>query len=476
MGDDLFHMIAMPLILAAQVALSPCHLEGVTGTVECGRFGVWENRDARKGRQIDLNVIVLRATGGREPDPLFALAGGPGQAPSTLTKFFATTFAKVREHRDIVLLDLRGTGESHSLSCPELATPGPDGTLDDNWLSLIQVRACRARLERDADLRLYTTEIAMADLDEVRAALGYERINLYGTSYGTRAAQVYMRDFPKRVRTVTMKGVLPQSVAAPSTHAADAERAWRALVTRCHADQACRAAYPNLDADFRSVIARLTKAPAVVEAESGDGRVKVTLTRGLFGEAFRNTLYGPESAARAPAMIAALAQGDYSAIAQLAYQTRMLTSSKEVSAGFFLSVSCTEDVPFISFEKAARDAATTFGGDYRLRQQRQACQEWPRSDRPRGRGHPVTSTAPALLFSGDQDPVTPYAGAEEVAKHLVNGRHVLVSNNGHAFGSLGQCGRQLIAEFIEAGSAARLDASCATRIPALPFVIDKRTP
>lgn len=463
------------LVLGAQIATTPCVVEGVTGDVQCARYAVFEDRAAKSGRKIDLDITVLRATERpRERDPLFVLAGGPGQAASRLADYLARTFAEIRRHRDIVLVDLRGTGSSHSLACPELATPRQDGTLDDDWLPPDGVRRCRERLERNANLRLYTTEIAMADLDEVRAALGYGEINLYGTSYGTRAAQVYMRDFPRHVRSATLKGVVAQSTTAPATHAVDGERAWQGLVARCRADAACRAAYPRLDTDFRSVIARLEKSPATVVASGQDGRaVRLTLSRGLFGEAFRNVLYDPRLAARAPAMVFAFARGDFSPIADIAYLTRILTGS-EISAGFFLSVTCTEDVPYLDFGAASKAAASTFGGDYRLQQQRRACDLWPRGRLMQPRGAAVTSIAPVLLLSGEQDPVTPPERAEEVADHLPNGRHVIVQNNGHALGSFAKCGERLMAALIEAKSVATLDVSCASGIPPVPFVIEER--
>ncbi len=468
-------MILQAIAVATQLALAPCTVDGVTGDVRCGRHRVWEDRDAKKGRQIELSVIVLRPTDGqREPDPLFVLAGGPGQAPSQIARFSSTLFADIRRQRDIVLVDLRGTGQSHPLTCPEIAEVPASGVFDADWLPPAAVKRCRERLERDADLRLYTTEIAMADLDEVRAALGYEQINLYGTSYGTRAAQIYMRDFPQRARTVTLKGVVSQSLTMPATHALDAERAWQRLVARCAAEVACRDAYPNLDADFRSVVRRLEQTGVPVEAKAGDSRlVKVRLTRGLFGEAFRNVLYSPAAAARAPAMVAALARGDYSPIAQMAFLTRTLTGS-ELSAGFFLSVTCTEDIPFIALEEAHTLAAQTFGGDYRLRQQRFACEFWPQGRAPRQRGQPVRSEVPVLLFSGDQDPVTPPSQGDEVLKYLPNGRHIVAANNGHAFGSLQGCGERLMAEFIASKAAAGLDASCASSIPPVPFDVEKR--
>jgi pimeloyl-ACP methyl ester carboxylesterase len=335
------------------------------------------------------------------------------------------------------------------------------------------ISRCRSRLESKADLRLYTTEIAMADLDDVRSALGYEQVNLYGTSYGTRAAQIYMRDFPARVRTVTLKGVVPQSMTMPATHAPDAERAWNDLVKRCSADAECRAAVPTLDADFRSVITRLDRSPVTIDTTWNGRPAQLTLTRGLFGESFRNVLYNPALAARAPSIVKALTRSDYSPVAQVALQTRTLAGSDDFSAGFFLSVSCTEDVPFVDMKTAADAARSTFGGDFRLEQQRRACALWPRGTTSPTRGQPVRSDVPVLLFSGEHDPVTPPAGAAEVAKHLSRGRHVVVANNGHAFGSLAECGQRLIAEFIAEKSAATLDISCASQIPPVPFQIER---
>jgi len=473
--ESLSRSILPALTVAMQLALEPCMVEGIAGDVLCGHQRVWEDRDAKKGRQIELSVIVLRATESpREPDPLFVLAGGPGQAASQIARFSATLFSEIRRHRDIVLVDLRGTGRSHPLACPEIAEVPAGGVFDADWLPPVALKRCRERLEREANLALYTTEIAMADLDEVRAALGYEQINLYGTSYGSRAAQIYMRDFPQHARTVTLKAVVSPSLAMPATHAVDGERAWQRLVERCAADVTCRTRYPRLDDDFRSIIHALERKPAVVDAKTSDGRaVKVTLTRGLFGEAFRNALYSPAGAARAPAMVTTMARGDYSPIAETVLLTRTLTGS-EVSAGFFLSVTCTEDVPRIDVARADAAAAGTFGGNYRLQQQRRACDLWVSGRTPRQLGEPVRSQVPALLFSGDQDPVTPPSQGEAVVKYLPNGRHIVVSNNGHAFGSLQGCGEKLMAEFIATKSATQLDATCASSIPPVPFVVEKQ--
>ena len=175
-------MITAVALLLTQIVLTPCTVDGVTGPAHCGTYRVWENRETKRGRQLSLSVIVLDAvTSERKPDPLVFLQGGPGDAPSFNARFYSRVFAKVRETRDLVLIDLRGTGKSNPLTCPELRQPDKSGILSADILDLTALQACRARLEKNADLSLYTTEIAVDDLDEVRQALGYKQINLYGT-------------------------------------------------------------------------------------------------------------------------------------------------------------------------------------------------------------------------------------------------------------------------------------------------------
>src|SRR5262249_16838958 len=130
-----------------------------------------------------------------------------------------------------------------------------------DMLDVHGVSACLARLQKIADLKLYTTEIAVDDLDEVREALGYPQINIYGTSYGTRVAQVYMRRHPTALRTVSMKGIVPPSLAAPSTHSRSGEQAWQQLVTRCATNDECARNYPKLRDDLGTLLHRLEAQP-----------------------------------------------------------------------------------------------------------------------------------------------------------------------------------------------------------------------
>lgn len=463
-------------LLAAQVtlALSPCKIDGVAGEVKCGAHSVRENREARVGNVhfVGISVIVLSALEpDKLPDPFFMLAGGPGDAPSFNARFFSRVFHDIRRKRDIVLVDLRGTGKSSPLFCPELSKPGDDGVLDANLLSVPAVRACRARLEKNRDLRMYTTEIAVDDLEEVRQRLGYGPINLYGTSYGSRVAQVYMRRYPKSIRAVAMKGIVPPSMAAPEDHAKAGDDAWRSIVARCKNDAACNERYPLVDIEFRDLLKRLEANPVMTLPASQQRPAQtIRVSRGLFAEAFRNVLYTPEGSAQAPKLVHSLVNGDDRGIVETALAGRNLLGGDRLSAGFFLSVSCTEDVPFLS-KNADALTAGTFGGNYRLEQQRAACKEWPRGTVSADHRQPTRSAIPTLLLSGEFDPVTPPSGAEDVSRGLSNGRHVVIRNNGHPIGNAESCIAKMIGQFLDRASVEGLDAGCAATIPAVPFVI-----
>ena len=459
--------------LAVQVALAPCKLEGVPGEARCGSHKVWEDRDAKKGRQIDLSIIVLDALEpNKKPDPFFMLQGGPGDAPSFNARFYSRVFHDIRRSRDLVLVDLRGTGKSAPLVCPELAKPGSDGIFDSNLLSVPAVKACRMRLETNANLRLYSTEIVVDDLEEVRQVLGYGPINLYGTSYGSRVAQVYMRRHPKSLRAVSMKGVVPASMAMPETHAKAGEDAWRSLVARCAKDENCSETYPEADAEFRQLLTRIEKRSPVLTLPAGPNRPAATIriSRGLFAESFRNVLYTPEGAAQASKLIRQLLKGDDRSLTETALSGRTVLGGDRLAAGFFLSVTCTEDVPYLSKDADAK-AEGTFGGNYRLEQQRAACREWTRGTVSAAHRQPTTSAVPTLLLSGEVDPVTPPAGGDEVRRGLPNGRHIVIRNNGHPIGNAERCIGAMIGQFLDRASADNIDERCAAANPAPPFLL-----
>ena len=458
------------------ITLTPCEPRGIPGPAKCGTFQVFENRATRKGRKININVIVLPATGDkREPDPVFYFAGGPGSGASEDAPGITQLFAKVREHRDLVFVDQRGTGQSSRLDCTFYDAKNPQSYLE-YFFPLEDVRKCRAELETKADLTLYTTTIAMDDIDEVRAALGYDKINLFGGSYGTRAAMVYLRQHPKSVRTVMLQGVSPTNMYLPSDYPVQTERALQGVLAECAADEACNKAFPNIKSEARAVLDRLIKGPVDTEFQvSGvPGPIKVTLSRNLAGEAIRYMLYSPGGAARVPLVLHQAAEGNFGPLAQIAFRFRR-TLVGTGSNGMYLTVTCAEDIPWVKRSEAESKgfAQNTFLGDYRLQQQREACALWPRAKVDGDYFKPVRSDVPVLILTGEWDPVTPPANGDFVMRTFPNSLHIVVPHGAHGLGGLDglDCIERLVTEFVERGSNKGLDTSCVKNVRRRGFVL-----
>ncbi len=446
--------------VASDVDWERCELAGYSGPALCARFEVYENRIERSGRRIRLRVAVLPARGDdREPDPIVILAGGPGQPATDLADFAAATLAPLTRTRDIVLVDQRGTGGSNALSCALADEDDPQSFLR-GLFPPDRIRACRETLESRADLRYYTTPLAMDDLDEVRARLGYDQVNLYGTSYGTRAAQVYMRRHPGHVRAVVLSGVVPLQFRMPLYHARYAQRAADGLLERCAGEPECAEAYPDLAERFRSLVERLDRRPAmatIADPVTGEP-VALRLDRYAFASTIRFMLYSPWNARRIPEYVhRAEAEGDVGPILSMAVSIRRALAGA-VNVGMHLAITCTEDVALIDPAAIPRETEGTFLGDARVRQQMEACEGWPEGWLPEGYHQPIRSDVPTLMISGEFDPVTPPMTTERVAPWLANGRVITVPGGGHSNGF--DCVNGLIVRFIQAGSAEDLDTSC----------------
>lgn len=467
---------AVPAASSSSVAglvVEPCTLPGVQGPARCGTLEVWENRAARSGRRIPIRFVVIPGTEtGPAREALTYLAGGPGSAATNAAGWITSSFGPSREGRDVLLVDQRGTGGSYPLHCGLYGSSGDAASFLGAFMPAEGVRACVPELERKADLAHYTSDPAADDLDEVRAALGYERLDLFGASYGTRTALVYMRRHPERVRSAILLGVVPTDASSPLDFARDADRALYGVVAECEAEAACRAAFPELRANLRRSLERLAHGPVEVEVvnpATGEP-VRFPFTRDLYAEGMRYLLYGVGTSGLIPVMVQHAARGDFGPIAEFALDRRM----NMVNAGshaVFLAVTCAEDVPFADPAEGARRAAGTFLGDYRLRDQRAACAEWPRAPIDPGFRGPVVSDAPTLILSGQWDPVTPPSGGEQVARHLRNSLHVVVPSGAHGFGGLenASCVDRLMNDFVRAASVAALDTSCVGTIRRRPF-------
>jgi pimeloyl-ACP methyl ester carboxylesterase len=461
---------------AVSISLSPCEVsgtnEGVKEKVRCGTFEVFEDRNRKSGRKIGLKIVVFPATGqDKAADPLFYIPGGPGSSATEDAPFVAQQFARIREHRDLVFVDQRGTGGSNPLNC-DLFNPADLRSYLGDYFPLEDVRKCREQLAPKANLRLYTTPIAIDDLDDVRAALGYAQINIIGGSYGTRAAQVYLKLHQTRVRAIILHGVSPTNQFMPRDFPQHTQRALNGVMADCAVDEACRAAFPNLGAEVNSVLKRLLRGPVEVELKRPRESVRINLSRDLTAEAIRYMLYQPSAASRIPLFIHLAAQGNFGPLAEAAisYRQQIVATG---SNGMYLSVTCAEDLPPIKPGEGERNGVNTFLGDYRLRQQRAACALWLRAKIPNNYAEPTRSDVPALILTGQWDPVTPPIYGDTAAKCLSHSLHVIVPHGGHGFNGLNglDCIDNLIVSFIERGTTTGLDTSCVSSIGRKGFLL-----
>jgi pimeloyl-ACP methyl ester carboxylesterase len=472
-----FLFAALPLLpgparAASRIPLSPCRLKNSAAQVSCGFLEVPEDRAHPEQRRIRLRVAVVPSLArSPQPDPLFLLAGGPGQAATEAFGPLLPAFDRVHRTRDLVLVDQRGTGSSNPLQC-EIAkedAPLAEQLRAEERDSDGAMRACLGKW--DADPRWYTTSIAMKDLDEVRDALGYDRINLWGGSYGTRAALVYIREHGGHVRTATLDGVAPTDLALPLWFARDAQRALDLLFDACAQDSGCASAYPDLRGTFAKLLGDLQRAPAkaaVLDPITGRP-TDVTITRDSFTTALRGILYQPDLAVLVPLTIARAARGDFGPfVAEAAGLQRGFARS--LALGLLFSVACAEDVPTFTDADIERAAAGTFLGPGFIKRFAHVCSFWPRGEVAKGFHDPVKSDVPVLLLSGELDPVTPPSWAENAARTLSRHLSIVVPGVGHGATSEG-CTAQLVARFIEAGTLDGLDASCTQRLKRPPFFV-----
>ncbi len=458
---------------AALDRLRPCTNEEGPTDAYCGTLKVFENRETRQGRTIDLKIVLLPALSNEaKSDPLFFLAGGPGQGAAQLARPLRDVFRRVQSDRDIVLVDQRGTGKSNPLNCTA-DSDSLQALNEPDEVGLARLRKCMEGY--DADLRLYTTPIAMEDLEEVRAHLGYGQINLYGGSYGTRAALVYLRAHEANVRTVILDGVAPTDMRLPLFFGRDAQRSLDKLIDDCETDTACRAQYPNLAARTRALLLRLERDPVRVRLTHPRTGIAedVTVNAAFVANVLFGSLYVPLAGSLIPELIKRAEANDFQGL--LALLSMGESTGQNMSVGMQLSIICAEDFPRITPEEVRRESTGTIFAAHLVSSRMKACEFWPKAPLPPSYYEPVVSAVPILVMSGDLDPVTPPSWGESVTQHLKRARHIVFPGTGHGAISTG-CGMRILHAFLERGSVEGLDTSCLQALKRPPFFVTPAGP
>lgn len=452
------------------LAFKPCSLpspspRGEPLEAQCTTFAVPEDRSKPGGRSIALNIawIPPRNTGDPATDPVFFLAGGPGQAAVATFPALAPVFSDVMKDRGIVLVDQRGTGKSNPLNCKSAGNEQVDS---DPAAARTWIEGCIAELSAKADLRRYTTTDAVADLDAVRKAIGADRINLIGVSYGTRMAQQYALRHPQHVRTVTLDSPVPNTLGLGNIFAGNLDRALQAQFALCKESPACKGRMGDPRAELQAVLTRLRANPVQVTYRDGSTGEEVTetMTADHVAGLVRMYSYMPAAGALLPQLIHEASQGRYANLMALA---KMMQGDMQdaMAMGMQMSVICTEDAA--SMVTRAEDADTVLGNRM-VEAMAAMCQAWPKGDKPADFNTPLKGDLPVLVLTGEFDPVTPPRYGEQIAnKGLPNARWLNLKGQGHNVIGAG-CMPKLFAQFIEKADAKALDAKCLDKLAYVP--------
>ncbi len=453
---------ALKPTLFGKIAFTPCSLSSPTSKdtldAQCASFEVPENRSQPNGRKIKLNIAWLAPTGGGEklPDPVFFLAGGPGQSAVDTYPGLDPVFKEVRKQRNVILIDQRGTGHSNLLSC---ALDDDDAAAADSTPAAAQAQAskCAAALANRADLRFYTTTDAVADLDAVRAALGVAQVNLVGISYGTRVAQQYAMRHPAQTRSIVLDSVVPNTLGLGNIFARNLDDALTLQFALCSKDPVCKDKLGDPRAQLDQLLATLRTAPVTVnyrDATSGEPKQGVLSADAVAG-LVRMYAYMPLASGLLPKLIFEANAGHFEGLMAL---TKLMSGQMKdaMAMGMQMSVTCSEDAD--SMVARADDAGTVLGNAM-PESMAAMCRVWPKGSVPADFHHALSTRVPALLMEGEFDPVTPPRYGEAVVKSLPNGRLFVLKGQGHNVIAAG-CMPKLFAQFIEKADAKSLDGHC----------------
>lgn len=446
---------------------STCHLPGAEEGLRC--FEVPSALEAAQPNGPSLTIHVTVAPAYRQaakPDPLFILAGGPGEAGSDVLPLINVALRRVRATRDIVFIDQRGTGLSGKLACPDQS--GDDAP--DEAAMQAEIARCAATLNRS--LAPYTTRNAAHDLEQVRLALGYGQVNLFGGSYGTRLAQAYARAYPGSVRAMILDGVAaPEQIIPAAGH--DGQAALDAIFARCAKDRACGQAFPQLRSEFATLLERVNRGGVVLDLpQPRTGRAThITLNNSKFVGTVHSILYSASDSYRLPFLIHSAYLGNWQPFMARALAGGDYAPQSQLSTMLLLAVVCAEDVPRLSPAAEAEDSRATFMAGY-ARRIGALCPALKVAPAPYPA--PTSIAAPALLLSGGLDPVTPPRRADSAARYMPHAQRYTVANVGHGVSQLG-CAPRLLREFLDQ-PLAPLKADCLKEIPSNSFLLDNAGP
>lgn len=466
---------ATPRSAMPALVLQPCRLPGLATEARCGVLMRPLDPARPDGPQLPLHLAVLPAVARVPlPDPVLFLAGGPGQGAIDLAGPVQALLGRLNNRRDLLLVDVRGTGRSAPLRCPD---DGPEGARQplarvlDPVQRAATVADCRRTLQASplGDLRHYGTERAAEDLLAALDALRHARVNLVGASYGTRLALEFARQAPERVRRSVLDGVAPPDLQLTRSAGEDLQAALEAVLDGCEREAACAAAHPGLRAQARALLDGPARTATVRHPLTGVPE-RLTIGPRTVAALLRGPLYTPARRAGLPAALTAAAGGQWEPLVGLSAAGEGARSGA-VATGLHLSVVCSEDAPGVPVTLGDAGPRSPFDDPYAT-----LCRDWPTAPPSPGFRQISPARSPVWLLSGGTDPVTPPRhGARTAAALGPQALHTVLPAAGHGLLGLA-CVRDAVARFIDTpqGEQALAEAGaagerCAARLPTPPW-------
>lgn len=442
------------------------------GLTECGYLAAPEDRERPEANVVRLPVVIFRSRSeDPEPDPVVFFDGGPGSTVLSMAGLFAVS--PIRANRDLILLEQRGNDWAEpSLDCPEVDRAMAEnlavaGSVEEETAHVAEAAVrCRDRLaSAGVDLSMYHSAASAADFEDLRILLGYDQWNLYGISYGTRLAMFYLRDYPAHIRSVVLDSIYPLEIDTYKNLVPQAEEAFQFLFDACAEDSRCRAAYPDLERHFYQLVGDLNADPVLLQA----GGTGILFNGNDLTAVVFNVMYESSAVPLLPLIIEEVYRGHHEVLVPIV--SAAASQLAGINWGKYYSVECREEWPFNEPEAVAASFRRypqlpifiPFAYDLGV------CPVWNPGRADAAANQPVASDIPALILSGEFDPITRPEFGRIAGQSLSRAYRYELPGLAHAV-SLGGCARQMMLEFLDDPSAPP-DAPCAAELGRAPFAV-----
>lgn len=428
--------------------------------IDWGYVNLPENWDTPNGKKIKIAVAVLKSkNGSTNADPLVYVDGGPGE--SGVQKIWYFWNSSIQENRDIVLVDLRGTGFSEPSLCPDLGKEffkilalNQTKESDEHQKQKAALACKEDLLKRDIDVNEYNSKSISRDLHEIKKVLGFATWNVYGISYGTQIAKVYAQHFPDDISALILDSSISDINNYYTNNTSNYINSLTKMFDACKQNPECNQQYPDLRKTYFSVIEQLSKKPIKIEVnEDLIPLGQFTYNVEDFKIAIQQSLYQKDVIEVLPPIIAAFKKENKFVLSAL---VESFSEALGLDYGHYFCVTCNEVIPKNSHVDYTKDAAqydglkgslSFYNSDFKV------CKKWNNNNEITDNLNDTivnslaSFEAPVLIFSGDYDPITPATNGKQLAEIFPNSTLVEFKNYGHV-PSISKIGFQTVADFI----------------------------